>query len=387
MKLTDCLNAHIYFQMKRKPSTDTPCNRPEITNKGNGFYLRAWLPGLSLYLLLSFINPVMASGSPVESKQEGTISFQTDNIENPEEEKNSTFETRLHKVDTLHATLSRSISSSADWIDSYFGDERSKIEEENSSLRLKLSGFAGSGEGTNFEVRASLHLVLPNLENRLHLFASSILEDDEKAIEYFDPDDDREDTRRNFYLSIRYFIKTAESMNLSLRGGLKFHSLTPALFTGPRYSYIKNWSSWAFRFIEEMTYFTDNGWESNCSFEFEKSFTETIFYRIKYSGRWQEDEPGYVYWIDNDLYNTISDNKVLGYRVRGFFDRYPGNQLTYVLAGMRYRQSFWRKWLFFEITPQVIFRKEKDYHPSPGITLSLGIFLGEDFMGNTVGTR
>lgn len=370
--------------MQRNPNAENLFNNPDKIVKGIRFYMSLWLAVLSSCLMLLFSNPGLASDSQPESKQTEIQSTQADIAEKPEEEKNTASETRTHKVDSFHAALSRSISSSADWIDSYFGEKRSEIEEENSSLRLKLSGSAGADEGTDSTVRASLHLILPNLENRLHLFASSILDEDEKDIENFDPNDDRNDTRRNFYLSMRYFIKTADSINLSFRGGLKFHSLTPALFAGPRYSYIKKWSSWDFRFIEEMTYFTDNGWESNCSFEFEKSFTETVFYRTKYNGRWQESEPGYIYWIDNDLYYTISEKKVINYRVRTFFDRYPGNQLTYILTGVRYRQGFYRKWLFFEVAPHVVFRKEEDYHPSLGITLSLEFFLGEDFMDKAI---
>lgn len=330
--------------------------------------------------MLLFSNPGLASDSQSENKQPEIIHAQTDIIGESEDEKKSTSQPKTHKVDSFHAALSRSISGSADWIDSFFGEERSEIEEEDSSLRLKFSGLKETGEAVDYKVKARLHLVLPNLERKLHLFASSILEEDENDVEYLDPDGAEYDRRRSLYLSMRYFIETAENMNLSLRAGLKIRSLTPAVFAGPRYSYITKWGSWNFRFIEDLTYFTDNGWESNCTFDFEKSFTETVFYRIKYTGKWQDKEPGYVYWVDNDLYHTISDNKAVNYRVRALFDRHPGNQLTYVLTAIRYRKGFYRKWLFYEISPQVVFRKEKDFHPSPGITLSLEFLLGEDFM-------
>ncbi len=346
------------------------------------FFLYFLIPFLSLYLLLSFSNPAEASDSPIEEKKSKDTTLNVDIYGDSIDETGDAYDGSPKKTDTIHAALSNSLSASADWIDSFFREERAEIEEDNSNLRLKLSGLKEMDKKIDFKVKASLHLVLPNLENRLHLFASSILEEDDNGHDYFEPSDEEDNKSKKFYLSMRYFLMSAERMNLSLRAGLKFRKLTPAVFAGPRYSYSKKWDSWDFRFIEDFSYFTDNGWENRSSVFFETFFSEYLFYRINLTGRWQESEPGYDYWVDINLYHTLSGNKVLNYRVKEVFDTYPNNRLTEVIAGVRYRQGFWRKWLFFEISPQVSFAEEDDYHPSPGITISLEMFFGEDFLSN-----
>ena len=43
---------------------------------------------------------------------------------------------------------------------------------------------------------------------------------------------------------------------------------------------------------------------------------------------------------------------------------------------MRYRQRIWRKWLFFEVNPQVAFRNDDDFRNTPGIEFRLEASFG-----------
>lgn len=355
-------------------------NRPRYPAKTSRHHLYIWLPVIYIFLLFLFSNQCLASDASPGDKKLLTASGKEDIPDNNNHEKKSLSEIGMKKADSLHATLSRSLNVSADWIDSFFRKERAEIEEEHSSLRLKLSELVDKNQGGSFNAGVRMHLVLPNLENRLHLFVSSFFDEDQTDINYFGPREDENYRSRNMYLSMRYFFRAAEKNNLSLRGGLRFHGFTPAVFTGPRYSYSKKLSSWNLRFIEDVTYFTDIGWESRTSIDFEKPFSESLFYRTNLSGRWNQNKSGYLYWINTDLYQTIDANKAYDYWVAGLFETSPYNRLKEAVAGVRYRQNFLRKWLFFEIAPQIAFRQEEDYKYSPGITISLEVFFGEDFM-------
>lgn len=368
--------------MRRNRNPVDIYSRPFFPAKNLMFNMRPQL--LCFLLLLFFSNLSIASDLPLGEKLSKTeIATKGTPDENGYTKKDAS-DNRLNKADAFHIVLSNSLNSSADWIDSFFGEERSEIESDNSNLRLKFSGFLESGKNIDFKVRARLHLVLPNLENKLHIFASSILDGDERDIDYFDPGYEEDTRTRNFYLSLRYFFKAAERRSLSLRAGLKFHTMTPALFAGPRYRYSRGWNTWNFRFVEEFLYFTDIGWESKTSLDFEIPLSKSLIYRINLGGEWREDERGYLYRMDYDLYHTLSERKAMKYQVRYVFNTYPRNHLEYALAGVRYRQQFWRKWLFFEITPQFAFRLEEDYDPKPGITLSLEVLLGKEYMDHTV---
>jgi hypothetical protein len=142
-------------------------------------------------------------------------------------------------------------------------------------------------------------------------------------------------------------------------------------------------SSWTFRFIEDVTYFTDDGWESKTSIDAERPLSDDIFFRTNLEGRWYESDTGYFYSFNTNIYETISDHQALNYRLSFLFETYPDNRMTEVLFRIRYRQRFWRDWLFFEISPQVVFSKEDDYEPSPGITLSIEGLFGKEFLNRS----
>jgi hypothetical protein len=303
---------------------------------------------------------------------DGSVGIDGDEAAPPENGEN--------KVDTLHTALSNRIDLSANWIDSFFRDERIEIEEENTSLRLKLSSFFERGESVDFKVKARFRVVLPHLENKVHLFASSVLEEDDRDLEYFDDTENRDDDRRNFYLSLRYFFKAAKRQNISIRTGLRFHKWTPAVFIGPRVSFSRKLDTWNFRFIEDVNWYSDDGWESKTSVDLEKPVSDEFFFRTNLDGRWYENDTGYFYSFNNDLYQTISENQALRYQLSVKFETRPSNRMTEVLLRIRYRQGFWRDWLFLEISPQIAFRREDHYDPSPGITLSIEGLFGKDFL-------
>jgi hypothetical protein len=368
--------------MNRNVTQEYKRIKPAINTKSIGFYLHTSLPIIFTCLAILFTNPATASESQPGEELSKNLPAKTDTSDNTDDEKKDASENNLTGADAFHDSMSRSLNATANWVDSFFGKPRATIEGESNSLRLKLSVFKETSQGLDFESDVKLRLVLPNLEDKLHLIISSNLLDDQKNLNEFEPGDIRDINERDLYLSLRYFIKAAERRNLSLRAGLKLHSLTPIVFAGPRYSFIKKWDSWDFRFIEDLTYFSDDGWESMTTVDFEKSIYEALFYRLSLRGWWQDIRNGYVYWTYTDLFQTVNEDKMFDYRLGVSFDTYPRNQMTQVLSEVRYRQRFWKKWLFFEIAPQIIFRREEDYDPSPGITLSLEMFFGKDFYGS-----
>jgi len=44
---------------------------------------------------------------------------------------------------------------------------------------------------------------------------------------------------------------------------------------------------------------------------------------------------------------------------------------------VRYRQRFWRDWLFFEVAPQISWPRERDYEFVSGILLRFEMYFGK----------
>lgn len=283
------------------------------------------------------------------------------------------------KADLFHRIVCERLVSSANWLDSFFRDERSEIEENTSYMRLRLSTFFEKGEGPKSDARLRLRLVLPELQDKLYIMVSGEQDKDKNIAE--DPLIDKtseidEDSERNFNLSLRYFVRKARDMNFSLKIGARVNSFSPIFYAGPRYRRTKHIGSWLIRFTQEVQYFSGDGWECCTRFDFDRLFKKDMFFRTRTEGCWFEEEYGYFYEIRFSIFQKVDEDRALQYSWSNYFETRPEHCLDQTLLNITYRQRFWRKWLFFEIGPQLAFRQENDYRPFPGITFSVEMYFG-----------
>ena len=70
------------------------------------------------------------------------------------------------KVDATHQKTSELLLSAADWLDSFFGDDRYSLEENTTRVKLRLSYGYSRFDGYEFSPRVSLQLKLPKLSKK-----------------------------------------------------------------------------------------------------------------------------------------------------------------------------------------------------------------------------
>ena len=284
----------------------------------------------------------------------------------------------VHKADDFHRIVSKRLVSTANWLDSFFQDERSEIEENTSTLRLRLSSFMEDGKGVKGDAQLRLRLVLPELEDKFYILITGEQEDtDDLENDTFKKTAEIDDTRdRNVNLSLRYFIKKARDMNLSLKVGARVNGFSPVAYGGPRFRISRHAGPWLIRFTQEVKWFSGEGWESDSRFDFEKFLAESLFFRARTEGYWYEEEYGYFYEVNFSIYQVLDEDRAMRYAWNNYFETRPSHRLDQILLGITYRQRFWRKWLYFELSPQLAFREEDGRHPSPGITVAVEAFFG-----------
>jgi hypothetical protein len=284
------------------------------------------------------------------------------------------------RADDFHKIVSARLTASANWLDSFFRDERAEIEDNDTSLRVRLSSFLEDGEGLDVDTKLRLRLVLPELEDRFHIMITGARGDDRELSDdpaiskrgELDPEADR-----NVTLSLRYFVKQARSRNLSFKVGARLNGFPAAFYAGPRFRVSKKFNSWVASFTQEVKYFTDDGWETDTDLDFEKPLSESLFFRIRTEGSWYENEVGYYYDLNFILYQVIDENRALEYAWNNYFETRPSGRLDQIQLHVTYRKRFWRPWLFFEIEPQLAFRKEHEFVPTPGITFAVEALFGK----------
>jgi hypothetical protein len=315
--------------------------------------------------------------APYESYGPGQDAFLT--AFNPMETAvQSAFEVYGEKADIFHAAISESLSVSADWLDSFFREDRMEIEENKTSLRLAFSTYFEERNTYDLGVKARFKLILPGFEEKLHLFLTNELDEPSNTPRVLEKGVLDKNDEKDLSLSLRYFFRNARKRNFSFRMGLRFNDITPVVYGGPRYSLTKKLDPWTFRFTEKVSCYSDYGWRSRTDFDFERYLAGDFFFRTNFNGAWFQRDEGFFYSASTSLYQTVDEDRAFAYQVSTNFQTYPHHALTSLWFGIKYRTRIWREWLFFEVSPQISFRREYDFEPVTGITFAVEGFFGKD---------
>ncbi|MBU4317606.1 MAG: hypothetical protein KKF30_10055 [Proteobacteria bacterium] len=331
---------------------------------------------LNLYCLVLGVSAFAIEPAIYEDKDSGQNHILTA-LSQVESEAQSTFEVYGEKADSFQTAVSQSLSASADWLDSFFREDRIEIEENKTSLRLAFSSYFEEDNTYDLGIRARFKLILPGFEEKLHLFLTSDLDEaavDPLALKGVVDKGDEQDLN----LSLRYFFRNARKRNFSFRVGMRFNDLTPVFYGGPRYSLYKKMDPWMFRFTEKVSCYSDYGWRSRSDFAFERYLAGRFFFRTNFSGTWFQSDHGFFYSMNNSLYQTVDEDRAFVYEISTNFQTYPCNELSSLVMGIKCRTRIWREWLFFEVTPQLSFQNQYDFDPITGITFAIEGIFGKD---------
>ena len=280
-------------------------------------------------------------------------------------------------IDEVHKRMSRRILATANWLDSFFGDELFEAEENRTRVRIRLDSFAEDEEGTDLSVDFNLRVALPQAENRLYLIISGDEDDDLAADDTLEDiiEGDAEDS--DLTTSLRYFIKSTVRENISMRVGFRFRDEHFVTILEPRYRYYLNLDPWSVRFTQRVRYQTDKGWDERTRIDFERQLQKKYFFRTTLQGEWFEKEDGFFYALGFSLFHPLDLTRALQYEWSNAFQTQPANVLDVSIFKVRYRQRFWRDWLFFEVAPQISWPRERDYEFVSGILLRFEMYFGK----------
>lgn len=276
-------------------------------------------------------------------------------------------------VDKLHSYVADRVTLTASWLDSFFDNKNYQDERNDTSLRLIVRSFSEQGEGTDFSTRAKLRLRLPKLQRKALLFVSRSNEDLDSTDSNFEATDDasRGNNEDSLSLGMRYFFNDDIRKNASLSGGVRFRSGSPVAYLEPRYRYFRSLASVDVRFIQKLTWYTDTGLASQTQLQLERPVLENWFFRASSQLDWFDDEDGVFPKLGLEWQRPIDEQRAVAVRANSYFSTQPTGVMDSTVVGLRYRQQIWRKWLSFEVAPQVAFVRDDDYKATPGLFLQM----------------
>ena len=272
-------------------------------------------------------------------------------------------------VDDTHQKASHLLVSAADWLDSFFDDDRYLLEENTTRANLRFSLGYSRFDGFEFSPKVRLRLKLPKLSKKAFLIISASNDDD------FDTSDnpsDEDNEKNDLSAALRYFLKVGDNYHLSTTFGVSWGYM----YAGLRYRYEYDFGPWQGRFVNNFKYYTDDGFENKLSLDFERYFSRHWFFRTSGSINWYENEDGLPHSLSFHFFQVLNQHQVLQYEFSNYFDTAPSHKMTDLQLRVRYRQRFYRDWLVLEVSPQISFPYDHDRRPNPGIVLRLEADFG-----------
>lgn len=261
----------------------------------------------------------------------------------------------------------------AQWIDSFFGDPNYEAEVANSQFRVRPELHYRDEQGAKGRLKFLMKLQLPNVEDKVSLFAGNTDEDD-------DFDQDIGDADEETVVGLQFFGRTRNKWHTSLSAGVKFNEF--AGFIGPRaryYQALGDRSSWSF--TQTVRWQTNNHWQFNSRLDLNHLLSERFFFRQTFDGRWRgetSEEEGYRTRVSSFLTQRLQRAAGLQYEFTTIFHTRPDTHVDRYTVALRYRKRTWRDWFYYEIAPELSFEDEYDYKANPGIRLRIEIFYGAD---------
>lgn len=276
-------------------------------------------------------------------------------------------------LDSMHESIAESVQDTAQWFDDFFHDE-SFVEQAppaQGEARIRFGWEPRSRDLAEFDTRLRLRVKLPKLKNQADLVFSDYDEED--------PDARIEAARSNLF-------NNEDRFNLALRWRSSKSGLSHRLGVGRRFQiYARS----RYRKLWHVSDVNDIRWEASVDYynrdkfgfttrlsldhvfsdEWLMKFNNNFFYRERSKDwLWQHN-------VEHFIQASSKSAFVVGAYAEG--RNQPNYRVEEYLVSARWRKNTLRQWLFFEVEPFVLWRRDEGFSASYGVALRIEGFFGK----------
>ncbi len=285
-------------------------------------------------------------------------------------------DTELADVDTPKNTV--------DHLDTFFQNQKFLDQSDRTYLRVRAETTIQSKESNDFNFNLHAQLPLSRSKKRFKVFIDNLSKDNAKDL----LKDSINKEEPSSGVGLHYFAP--EIYGFNGRYSIGISSLTP--FVRARYNRPLTINTWLIDPIQFFQYSSEKEFQEETHIYFDKKLTESSFFRVLLHRKTQSDIEGMAYGLALQYYARSKKDKGFSFSQSfegnteyspSFWENHDLKQTkTYsginnYTTSLRYRESFWRKWIFYEIGPGVNFHKKYDYKPNYSLN-----FLVDSYFGN-----
>lgn len=277
--------------------------------------------------------------------------------------------------------LSGKITSFASYIDRFFGGDRHYQESNDSVFKLSLIRVDGYGGDRKFNLAAKLNLKLPVTEGRLRL----LLETDPEQNITDEPTKGQPVLRNqvvapgSYAVAVRYENKEENRWYYNTDAGIKFRGITtaPNPFVRARGSYSAPLGEWRLKAAQSVYWFNSIGAGETTQLDLERIISTRQLFRASSNATWLHEKQNFDLRQDLSVYHTLNDRTALLYQASVIGVSNPQLQVMDYVVLVHYRHRLHQQWLFFELSPQLHFPREKNYQFSPALSMRLEVLFDD----------
>ncbi len=284
-------------------------------------------------------------------------------------------------VDRMHTTFRTRLDKYAGHFDNFFADERADEEAVESQLRLIGSLEYQEGGGYNFTPRLKGRFILPNLQHKVNLLIDTESDDISSLTDQNAGIESSGNLKEDTSIALQLVQKSNREFGLSHRISLnsKKGRMNPKFRSQVRVTTQPTTRN-LLRFTQSGFWGTVDGFGIESRFDYEyllhsRNPEVSSLFRATIRGLYSEISDGYEWALPIEVFNALPHQRAYAYgaSITGVTDSSSG--ITNSAIFFRYRQSFLREWLFFDIKPQLEWPKKNGRNTTTLINFSLEIVL------------
>ncbi len=285
----------------------------------------------------------------------------------------------MSMMDTPRDYLSGKLVGFVSSVDRFFGDDRHYQETNDSVFQLDIYRVMGYGGEHQFVLAGRANVHLPIAEKKLHL----LIETDPDKNATVNPNQTQTPpltqptTPQSYGAALRFIRAEAERWHFSADGGLKFRGLNTTPFARTRASLEAPVEQWRIKLAETVFWFNTVGVGETTQLDLDRPISEPLLFRATSVAAWLKDTQNFDLRQDFALFHQLDERTALLYQASVIGVSQPVTQVNDYVVLMQYRYRLHRKWMFFDVSPQLHFPRDRSFHLSPPLSLRLEMMFDE----------
>lgn len=275
-------------------------------------------------------------------------------------------------LDDMHKSISDSVNDSAQWFDDFFANLNSSEDQKAlGEVRLRLGWEPRSRELDEFEARLKLRVKLPNLKDKVDLIFSDYDDiPDDKVRAGRESDLGRRD---DFTLALRFKPKPDSGLSHRIGTGRRFQ-----YFVRSRYRNNFDISEkFEIRYDASIYYYNRDKFGSDFGLIFDYDIGRQSLLRFNNRFYFRDKTDDWLWQHSWQAFHQLNDRSALiyGYYIEGLSR--PDYRLEESLLSIKLRRQAHKEWLFYDIEPFILWRRDESFSASFGIALRLEGYFGQ----------